>query len=1786
MIELPGYSAAQEIHRNKAIVVVRALRLADRLPVVIKYSCDEYPAFKLSARLRNEFDILHHIQSPRVARALGFERVHNRMLLVLEDGGEPLARLCAAPLPLADFLDIAAAAAEGLAAIHARNVIHKNISPDNILFERASGAVKIIDFGVASYLLPEHGAARHADTLDGTLGYISPEQTGRTKRAPDFRSDLYSLGATFYHLLAGVAPFAAADAMELVHAHLAREARPLAELRPGIPEVLAAIVAKLMAKSVERRYQSAQGLLHDLQECRRRLGADGAPFALATRDVAARFELPRQMVGRAREGRMLAQAFERAAAGGAELLLVGGYSGVGKSALVGELHKPVVRRGGYFAAGKCDQFERSVPYFALTQAFSALVHTILTEAPARLERWRANIAAALGPNGRVVAEVIPALEQLIGPQPAVPALAPADAQSRFNRVFQDFVSGFAQAEHPLVLFLDDLQWIDYPSLVLLEGLLERSDLTHLLLVAAYRDNEVGEAHPFMQAVERIRTSQRPVHALALQALTRDDVGALVAETVRRTPEQALPLTELLYQKTGGNPFFLIQLMHSLYESKLLTVDHDSNAWRWDIGELGATAITDNIVELMTQRIGRLPPACEGLLKVASCIGSTFELALLATLSGVPTAQAAGVIWPALAEGLIVPVADTYAPARAPAAAGGADAVRDELDALLRRKIDAGQSNPRYRFSHDRVRQASYESIAPAQRKAEHLRIGRLLLAREAGQEHPDAAVFEVAKHFNLALELLDGEAERLAVAQLNLRAGRRAKSAAATRAVVEHMSVALELVGADAWERHYALAFELYQSLAESHYLLGNFKHSDALSMEAVSRARNAQDCVAGHATRIQLFMTGAEFPKALETARTILALRGFVVPHGEADKAAACARELARINARLEGRELAALIDLPVLSDPDKKVTLDLLVPVWAAVYFAGDRELSKLVVYWMVSISLEHGNADASAMGYVLHGMQLAGAGDYPRAHAFGKLGLALNAGPLPNPVYTPKVNNMFANSINPYLNHLATGLPYYEQSYVVGAQVGDIFWGLWAVQFRFMARSMKGDNLAEVVKDADAYAKFVHDTRDGNIINAFALHRQILLCLQGRTGEPGGLDSDTFSEAAHVRYFEERQFHGGLLWFRAFKLGLQVHMRQFDGALATAAALERIIPLDYGQWAATNHYFYQSLAILACDPAPNPARHAAREALLERNEAKFALWSAHCAPNFLHRHQLMCAERARRAGRAAEAAPLYDLSIGNAAAGGFTNDEALALECAAHFYLGQGRQRIAQVYLTDAYYAYERWGAHAKTAQLEAEYGKLLLHRRAAPAAAPAAAGGAADGLTHNGLDLATLMKAARTISGEIVHEKLLLTLMSILMENAGAERGLLILERNDAPVVEIDADMRASSLIGIALAQFPDLVHGVVNYVRRTRETLVLDEAGTDPRFAGDTYVERARPKSVLCLPIMHHGRLYGLAYFENKHSAGVFTRDRLAVLELLISQAGISIDNASLYHELEQRVQERTGAVEAAMGELQATQRQMLFQEKMASIGTLTAGIAHEINNPANFAHAGAQTLKSSLEQFRAFLLKLAGDDADTEVLARLNRQIDGLTGQVDIITEGTLRIRDLVRDLRTFTRLGEAEKKSVRIADSLDSTINLVRMQYAEHVRFECALTANPELRCWPALLNQVFMNLVVNACQAIEAKQAASGWGEPGVLSIRNRIEGDRLIFEFEDSGAGIPAHELGRVFDPFFTTKDVGAGTGLGLSISFGIIEKHEGTISVRSTLGSGTCFTISLPLAGPLE
>ncbi|MBD3561119.1 serine/threonine-protein kinase PknK, partial [Planktothrix sp. FACHB-1355] len=826
-ITIPGYKLSNIIHEGVNTVIYRAIKKPEETPAIVKLLKSEYPTLEEITRLRHEYKILQPLEIEGIVKVYSLENYGNGLAMILEDfGGESLKKiLTTQKVPLIEFFNIAIQIVSTIADLHKNKVIHKDIKPHNILVNQENGQVKLIDFSISSRLSRQNQTVSNPRQLEGTLAYMSPEQTGRMNRSIDYRSDFYSLGVTFYEMLTGQLPFNTADILELIHCHIAQIPVAPDRVNPEIPRVVSDIVMKLLSKTAEERYQNALGLKADLEKCLTQLQTSGQikNFIPAQLDLHSQFLIPQKLYGRDREVRTLLDAFERVSCGSTEIMLVSGYSGIGKTSVINEIQKPIVQQRGYFISGKFDQFKRNIPYYSLVQAFQDLLKQLLTESEEILASWKEKLLTALGDRGRVIINVIPELELIIGSQPNVPEVGLNESQNRFNRVFKQFVNVFATKEHPLVVFLDDLQWADSASLKLINLLVTDSESEYLLMIGAYRDNEVSSTHPLMLTLEEIEKTSAIVNQIILGPLDFSNVKELASETIRDRTERSQPLCELLFNKTQGNPFFLTQLLQTLYAEKLLTFDFSADMWRWDIGHIQAIGITDlNVVELIARNIQKLSPEAQQVLKLAACIGNRFNLDVLAVVNEKNQSETATDLWEALQAGLILPLSEAY---KIPlvfdfsSVASGFEQLADDKRSLT----------ISYKFLHDRVQQAAYSLIPEPDKKATHLKIGELLLKNTPADEIEEN-IFDIVNQLNVGVESITDREQKDELAKLNSIAGKKAKAATAYQPAVVYLNVGLRLLAQDSWKSQYDLTLAIYVEATQAEYLNLNFERAKNLS--------------------------------------------------------------------------------------------------------------------------------------------------------------------------------------------------------------------------------------------------------------------------------------------------------------------------------------------------------------------------------------------------------------------------------------------------------------------------------------------------------------------------------------------------------------------------------------------------------------------------------------------------------------------------------------------------------------------------------------------------------------------------------------------------------------------------------------------------------------------------------------------------------------------------------------------------------------------------------------------
>jgi PAS domain S-box-containing protein len=1514
MLSIAGVVAQTLLYESANSLVYRAIREADNQPIILKLLKESYPTPQELVRYRTEYRITQELKEPGVVQVYDLQKYQNSLVMFVEDfGDESLAIwMQQRKFTLEEFLQLAIATTEILGQIHRANIIHKDINPSNIVYNPQTKQLKIIDFGISTQLSRETPILKNPGVLEGTLAYISPEQTGRMNRTLDYRADFYSLGVTFYELLTGKLPFETEDALELVHCHIARQPLSPHEIKPEIPLILSQIVSKLMAKNAENRYQTALGIKHDLEMCLLQLQETDSieEFDLGRRDITDRFLIPEKLYGRETSVSSLLAAFERVRTGSAEMMLVAGFSGIGKTAVVNEVHKPIARQRGYFIKGKYDQFGRNIPFSAFVQAFRELMGQLLSESDAQLQTWKTKILAALGESGQVLIEVIPELERIIGAQSPALELSGTAAQNRFNLLMEKFVQVFTTASHPLVMFLDDLQWADSASLKLLQLLME--DRGHLLVLGAYRDNEVSPTHPFMLTVDEIIKSGAVVNTITLQPLSLADINQLVADTLICNLSLAQPLTELIYQKTKGNPFFSTQFLKSLYEDGQIIFDPpvsplSKGGWQCDIAQARLTHASD-VVEFMAAQLQKLPAPTQEVLKLAACIGAQFDLDTLAIVSEELPEQTASALWKALQEGLILLVSEGY----------------NFLQTDAQSPTES-VANSTYKFLHDRVQQAAYSLIPENQKQATHLKIGQLLLQNYSALEREEK-LFDIVGHLNQGIELINQLSEREALAQLNLEAGAKARSSTAYTAANIYLQTGIELLRANCWQSQYELTLNLYVAAAEIAYLNGDFDGMERMAAKVLQEAQTILDKVKIYAISIAAQTAQSKMLEAIAVGRDALRLLGIDLP-SEPDKAL-IGKALQALASQLQDKHIEQLVDLPVMTNPQTRAAMQLLGMLCAPI-FLGMPSLTPLVSCTMVSLSLQFGNAPTSPVGYGIHGMVLcAFLREAKTGYDFGKLALSLldqfNA-----PQFKSIILLQFGSFIQHHQESLLATLPTLKDGYTAGMETGDFLNAGYNINVYFFAHFFGGVELDTWKTEIVSYSAALAQAKQYSVQTYLDMTRQIAQNLRETVSPPDCLIGTAYDETLMIPKHHQDNNLTAIAIAYIYKLLLAYCYGNYTGALDYIAQSQQYLMAVSGLVLVPIFHFYAALTNLALFPTQPETEQADLLASVEIHQTTLKQWAQNAPMNHLHKWYLVEAERQRVLGNKAEAIEMYDRAISGAKENKFLNEEALANELAAKFYWEWSKDKLAQTYMIEAYYCYVQWGATAKVTDLETRYPQLLAPIQPGIKTTKTTASVTATGSGSN-LDITTVMKATSAISGEIMLDKLMSSLMKILMESAGAQRGYLILSTQGKLLIEAEGeidDNPVTVLQSIEVENCQELSCAIVNYVARTQESVVLDDAVRAGQFTKDPYIQKHQPKSILCVPLINQAQIISIVYLENNLTAGAFTPERVELLKVLSGQAAISIQNSKLYtqvRESENRLAQFLEAIPVGVSVLDAS----------------------------------------------------------------------------------------------------------------------------------------------------------------------------------------------------------------------------------------------------------------------
>ena len=1532
MNTIANYQIISKLYESQNSLVYRAQSKAENRSVIIKVLKQDYPTPSELTRYKQEYEITRSLNVEGTIEVYDLIPYESTLAIVLEDFGAQSLDLFlkTRELEMPGFLQFAIQISKALAEIHSANIIHKDINPANIVLNPEMEQIKIIDFGISTIFAKENPAITSPTVLEGTLAYMSPEQTGRMNRSLDYRTDFYSLGATFYKVLTGQFLFDAQDAMELVHCHLAREPIPPYAINAAIPQVISNIIMKLTAKAAEDRYQDALGLKADLEECYNQLQSFGhiSAFPLARYDLVEQLQIPQKLYGRDTEIKQLLATFQKVVQPqkqtdstmetpshqNIEMMLVGGYSGIGKTSIIQELYKPLSQQQGYFIAGKFDQFQRNIPYSAIATAFQSLVRQLLMESEAQLDHWKRELENAVDVNGQVLIDVIPEIEQIIGPQPPVNPLEPTQAQNRFNQVFQNFIRVFCRRSHPLVLFLDDLQWADFGTLKLIELMVTDDQIESLFLLGAYRDNEVDDHHPTMLMIDRLNKQGVNVRQIILTPLQPDDITQLLTDTLHRDRSDVIPLTELILQKTSGNPFFINELLGTIYQEDLLRFSRDQRHWEWDIDQIQTLGITDNVVDLMIKKLSLLSEKTQAVLRLSACIGNRFDLNTLSIINEKSPPETFRDLLPAIQFGLIQPTSNLKITSDDP--------------------IDSTLVVENYKFRHDRIQQAAYALIDLNSRKSVHLKIGRLLL-KSCDQNGLQEHIFTLVDHLNKGIDLIQDETEKIDVLKLNLNAGKKAKEAIAYKAARSYLLRVKDEFPDDIWQQCYDMALDLYRELAEVEFLNGDFQESRKLVDESIIRVKSPLDSVSFYYLQITQCTMQSKQEEALELGRAALRSLGDDLPSDNIQ--AAFDTELADFYKNIGDRSISELYDHFEMQSLEKQAILKLLSRIFPCAWII-DPILMCTIGTKMTNLSIKHGNISVSAMAYCyLSVISVYALRNYRLGYELGSLSIRLLE------KYQDFISKgaacmLFGSIVKVWMDHVKFSEKINNDGVEASLQVGDFQHAGYNLMYKLYTLIYQGRNLETLLQETERGLRFSQETQNDWTCRAFMAAKIVLSNLVGRTEDKFCFDLEETSELSLTEDCrQDPQFLGVLAFYQILKIqALYLYDRPAPPSfLEESAKLCKYIPANIS---ATKLNFYSSLTLIhhyIGAAAEDQQRYWQQ---IEANQKEMQGWSENCPDNFLHKYLLVAAEIARATGNWREAMDLYDRAIESAKEYEFIQNEALGNELAAKFWLELNKENFARNYMRRARQCYQIWGAKCKVEDLEEKHPQWFTSPIQDPKNIITTIPTTTSGQASKILDIETVIKASETLSKEIALRNLLGNLMKIAIENAGAQKGCLILEKAGSWFIEAEgnideAETKVLQSIPIE-SEDSQLSLAIVNYVARLKQNIILDDACHTGDYIKDPYILRIQAKSILCIPLIYQVHISGILYLENNLVVGAFTRDRIELLNILSSQAAISIENSRLYHTLEQQVEERTKELSQTLDILKETQAKLVFENDL------------------------------------------------------------------------------------------------------------------------------------------------------------------------------------------------------------------------------------------------------------
>ena len=1526
MKSFPGLKTISCIYESRTTKIYRCQKESNQRPVIVKALNQEFPSNEILDRYRHEYEMTKKLNFDGIIKMISLHQVNKSVFIVMEDfDAVSLQHLIAQKqLTLEYALHIAISVCTTLGKMHEKSIIHQDINPDNILVNTKSDIIKLIDFAFASETQAINKKS-DSDKIQGTLAYIAPEQTGRMDRTVDYRSDYYAFGVSLYEMITGRLPFVTKDPLRLIHCHIAKSPLTPHNLNLDIPKPVSNIVMKLIAKNPEDRYQNINGIKMDLEQCVNQLKNSGniPDFVIGQQDIPHQFQLPKKLYARDQECHELVSTCKRIfscrsdnqsskdskSSSLSETIIIKGEIGMGKTALVEHFKEVILQSFSntqfFFISGKNDRFSRNTPYSALVSAFSELVRHLLKMDENQLIQWRQKLKSALGENGQLIINVIPEIEWIIGEQPAINNLSPKELQNRFEFVFHKFIMTFAEFENPLIIFIDDLQWIDQTSLKLIQLILTNND-SSLFFIGAYRPGKLPADHMLYQTIDRIKSENIPVTTISLHPLPHSHIKQLICDTFHCNPEYATVLTEIVQDKTQGNPFFINEFITAIYEKGLIRLT--SEGWKWDVDKIKQTETTDNIAQLMSEKIKRLSENTRNFIQVVACIGSDFSKMLLTHIFSDENIDIDVCIAEAIDEGIII---ESQQPLT-------------DFDSCALTS---------YRFVYDRIRQAAYSLMTEKKRLRFHKKMGQYLLENSSDNQRK-ARIFDIVNHLNISIATYTQPDEKIQMASLNHEAGLRAKSSTAYDAAFRYFIIGISQLSNNNWNDCYELTCSLYIEAAETAFLKGNFDEMLRLSEEVLTHSNQLMDQVKIYEIRLQAYKMQDKKVEAIEIGQKVLAMLGVTIPKHASKITAIIA--ILRIYLGISGKRIDRLIDLPEMTDPKQLAVTRLLTYVATAFYISAP-EILPIIVSEQIRLFTRYGNTPASSATYAAYGILLCGMlNDLENGYQYGQLAMSLLK-KFKTKEYWSKTLFRVGSFILHWKEPLRNTLPLLEEGCMLGVENGDVEFSMYSRYVFGVYAFLAGIDLITIENKMQQFAEKTPQLKHLTAQYYKNLLHQFLTNLSTPNKSPWVLSGEHYHEetalSSHIES-KDKTLTATLLYLKGY---INFLFYRYEEALQCMDEAENYLGSMISTFIIPCYYYYDTLIRLALYDSLSRLEQRKHMKRIMKHQKKIKVWATHAPMNHMHRFHLIQAEIYRIQNNAPEAMNQYDKAIHLAVENQFLGDEALANELASRFYLQNQKQKHAIPYLRDCFSAYQRFGMKTKTEHLLDEY--PYIKDQTSSWQSWSTDSNSFQHAQHE-IDLLSIMKASTSISEEIIYSSLLEKLMTIVVENAGATRGCLLLIHNDQVFIEAElADLEKENvhLKSIPADSRNDLPIQLLNYVSRTYTNTRLNDAANEGDFTNDPYIRKNKIQSLMCMPILHYGKLTGLLYLENNRMTGAFTEKHVQILKLIASQAAISIKNAQFYNQLEDRVQERTRKLSLAIDALKARANELTILNKMSDL---------------------------------------------------------------------------------------------------------------------------------------------------------------------------------------------------------------------------------------------------------